>query len=114
MAAIRLLMLTVSRSQEVATLRWDDVDLAAGKLRLCDSKTGSRMVPLMPTGVQVSKGDSLHRGQPLDVRGAQAGLACQVTRQSLAWAARAGESSGRAAVRSAIPLPVRRSWQART
>ena len=55
-AAIRLLMLTGCRSKEVATLRWDDVDFGAGKLRLRDSKTGPRMVALTPTAVQVLEG----------------------------------------------------------
>ena len=47
-AAIRLVMLTGCRSKEVATLRWDDVDAGAGKLRLRDSKTGPRMVAMTP------------------------------------------------------------------
>lgn len=44
--AIRLLMLTGCRSGEIATLRWDDVDRASGYLRLRDSKTGPRQIPL--------------------------------------------------------------------
>ena len=44
--AIRLLMLTGCRLGEVQTLRWENVDLEAGELRLPDSKTGARMVPL--------------------------------------------------------------------
>ena len=44
--AIRLLMLTGCRLGEVQTLRWENVDLDAGELRLPDSKTGARMVPL--------------------------------------------------------------------
>ncbi len=50
-AAIRLLMLTGCRLSEVQTLRWEDVDLEAGELRLRDSKTGARMVPLSATAV---------------------------------------------------------------
>ena len=46
MTAIRLLMLTGCRLGEVQTLRWENVDLEAGKLRLPGSKTGARMVPL--------------------------------------------------------------------
>ncbi len=45
-AAIRLLILTGCRRNEILTLRWDDVDLAAGELHLRDSKTGARVVPL--------------------------------------------------------------------
>ncbi len=63
-AAIRLLMLTGCRSREVATLRWDDVDVGAGKLRLRDSKTGPRMVALTPTAVQVLEGIPRLDGNP--------------------------------------------------
>ena len=47
--AIRLLVLTGCRRNEIAKLRWDDVDRTAGELRLRDSKTGARMIPLTPT-----------------------------------------------------------------
>ena len=40
-AALRLLMLTGCRLNEILTLRWDDVDHTAGELRLRDGKTGS-------------------------------------------------------------------------
>ncbi len=40
-AAIRLLMLTGCRSDEILTLQWDDIDRAARVLRLRDSKTGT-------------------------------------------------------------------------
>ena len=46
--AIRLLLLTGCRKNEIVTLRWDDVDRTAGELRLRDSKTGARRVPLTP------------------------------------------------------------------
>ena len=45
-AAVRLLMLTGCRSDEILTLRWDDVDRTARVLRLRDAKTGPRMMPL--------------------------------------------------------------------
>ena len=51
-AAIRLLMLTGCRRSEVLTLRWTDVDLEAGELRLADAKTGPRAVQLPPTAVR--------------------------------------------------------------
>ena len=57
-AAIRLLMLTGCRKNEILTLRWSDVDLDARELRLRDSKTGPRSVPLSPAAVR------LLRGQP--------------------------------------------------
>ena len=49
--AIRLLMLTGCRKSEILTLRWSDVDLAAGELHLSDAKTGPRAVQLAPTAV---------------------------------------------------------------
>ena len=51
--AIRLLMLTGCRCNEILTLKWEDVDLDAGELRLRDSKTGPRAVPLSAAAVKV-------------------------------------------------------------
>ena len=55
-AALRLLMLTGCRLNEILTLRWDDVDRKARELRLRDTKTGARMVPLTPTAAAVLAG----------------------------------------------------------
>ena len=52
-AAIRLLMLTGCRLSEIQKLRWDHVDLDAGELRLPDTKTGGRAVPLAPSAVRL-------------------------------------------------------------
>ena len=41
-AAIRLLMFTGARLNEILHLRWDEVDLESGILRLKDSKTGAK------------------------------------------------------------------------
>ena len=54
--AIRLLMLTGCRLSEIQKLRWEHVDLAAGELRLPDSKTGGRAVPLAPSAVRLLAG----------------------------------------------------------
>jgi len=51
--AIRLLMLTGCRKNEILTLRWSDVDLDAGELHLADSRTGPRAVLLPPTAVEL-------------------------------------------------------------
>jgi integrase len=45
-AAIRLMALTGMRKGEVLGLRWADIDAAAGVVRLADSKTGRKIVPL--------------------------------------------------------------------
>jgi len=44
--AIRLLLLTGCRKGEILKLRWEEVDLAGGFLRLADSKTGPKNVYL--------------------------------------------------------------------
>ena len=63
-AAIRLLMLTGCRREEIAMLRWDDVDRAAGHLRLRDSKTGARWIPLTPSALEVLDGIEPVPGNP--------------------------------------------------
>jgi integrase len=45
-AAIRLLLLTGARVSEILTLRWDFVDFEQGVLRLPESKTGAKVIPL--------------------------------------------------------------------
>lgn len=45
-AAIRLLLLTGARKQEILRLRWSEVDLGGGVLRLDDSKTGRKVISL--------------------------------------------------------------------
>ena len=52
-AAIRLLMLTGCRCNEILTLQWKDVNLDASEIRLRDSKTGPRGVPLSAAAVKV-------------------------------------------------------------
>ena len=51
-AAIRLLMLTGCRRNEILSLRWEDVDLDANELHLIDSKTGARAVPISPSAAK--------------------------------------------------------------
>lgn len=45
-AAIRLLILTGCRKGEILSLKWSYVDLERGMLRLPDSKTGAKVVPV--------------------------------------------------------------------
>jgi integrase len=45
-AIIRLLAFTGARKNEIARLRWSEVDLDRGYLRLGDSKTGAKIIPI--------------------------------------------------------------------
>ena len=45
-AIIRLLALTGARKSEIACLRWSELDLDRGLLRLRDSKTGPKVIPI--------------------------------------------------------------------
>ncbi len=55
-AAVRLLMLTGARLREILNLRWEEVDLERGILRLPDSKTGKKNVYLPTAAVDIIKG----------------------------------------------------------
>ena len=72
-AAIRLLLLTGCRRDEIVTLRWDDVDRAAGELRLRETKSGARMIPLTPAVEEVLAGIPRVPGNPWVIAGAKTG-----------------------------------------
>jgi integrase len=63
-AAIRLLLLTGCRKGEVLALRWADVDLDAGELRLPDAKSGPRAVQLPPPAVRLLEDMPRRAGSP--------------------------------------------------
>ena len=72
-AALRLLMLTGCRKSEILTLRWEHVALEARELRLPDSKTGARVVPLSPSAVGVLRALPRSPGNPWVIPGRQPG-----------------------------------------
>ena len=72
-AALRLLMLTGCRRNEILTLRWEDVRLEAQELRLRDSKSGPRTVSLSPEAVQVLASIERLPGNPWVIPGARPG-----------------------------------------
>ena len=72
-AAIRLLMLTGCRRNEILTLRWADVRLEEGEIRLRDSKTGPRTVSLSRAAVKVLAALPRAAGNPWVVPGRQPG-----------------------------------------
>lgn len=51
--AIRLLIFTGCRRGEILDLRWEDIDWERGLLRIRDSKTGGRTVPLNTPAMEV-------------------------------------------------------------
>ncbi len=72
-AALRLLMLTGCRRNEILTLRWEDVRLEAQELHLKDSKTGPRTVSLSPEAAQVLASIERLPGNPWVIPGAKPG-----------------------------------------
>jgi integrase len=55
-AAIRLLMFTGARLNEILRLKWEEVDLDSGLIRLQDSKTGAKAIFLNKLSVDVLNG----------------------------------------------------------
>jgi integrase len=51
--AIRLLMLTGCRLSEILTLQWQHVDISERRLRLPESKTGAKIVPLGRAAIEI-------------------------------------------------------------
>ena len=72
-AAIRLLVLTGCRRNEILGLRWEDVDFEAGELRLRDTKTGARVVPLTPPAAEVLEDLPRVPGNPWVIPGKKRG-----------------------------------------
>ena len=70
-AAVRLMLLTGCRRNEILTLRWDDIDRTADELRLRETKTGPRRVPLTPAVERVLAGIARVRGNPWVIAGAE-------------------------------------------
>ena len=116
-AALRLLMLTGCRLNEILTLRWDDVDRTTGEFRLRDGKTGARMVPLTPTADAVLAAIERVPHNPWIIAGKQPGThLATITAEWYRIRARAGlddvrihdlrHSFASHAVLQGIPLPV--------
>jgi integrase len=55
-AAVRLLLLTGCRKDEILSLRWDYVDFERHCLRLPDSKTGAKVVPVAAAAMELLAG----------------------------------------------------------
>lgn len=46
LAILKLLIFTGARKGEIEVLKWSDIDFQTGHLRLSDSKTGQKVIPL--------------------------------------------------------------------
>lgn len=71
--AVRLLLLTGARRDEILDLRWEDVDLETGTLNLPDSKTGKKSIPLGPAAAEVLAAALRIEGSPYVIPGHRAG-----------------------------------------
>lgn len=63
-AIIRLLAFTGARKSEIAGLRWSEVDIQRGYLRLGDSKTGAKVIPIGAPAVEVIANVTAIDGSP--------------------------------------------------
>lgn len=83
-AAIRLLVLSGARKSEILTLQWDHVDVERHCLRLPDSKTGAKTVPLGAPVLEVLAGLPRFEGNPYVLPGNKPGS--HFVGMSKAWA----------------------------
>lgn len=72
-AAIRLLILTGCRKNEILTLKWEHIDFERSCLRLPDSKTGAKVVPLGEAAIDLFKKLPKHKGNPFVLVGDKEG-----------------------------------------
>lgn len=72
-AAIRLLLLTGARRNEILTLRWRDVDFERQALRLPDSKTGEKVIKLAAPALQLLAALPRVEGNPHVIVGSKDG-----------------------------------------
>lgn len=72
-AAIRLLLFTGARLNEILTLRWDWVDIEARSIRLPDSKTGAKSIYLNAPALDVLANLPKQHGNPFVICGAKQG-----------------------------------------
>ncbi len=72
-AAVRLLTLTGARKSEILTLKWEHVDFERVCLRLPDSKTGAKVIPLGAPALELLASLPRLEGNPFVLPGAKKG-----------------------------------------
>ena len=72
-AAIRLLIFTGARRNEIVTLKWEDVDFENRQLRLPQSKTGKKTIYLSAPALEVLSKIPRFEGNPYVICGAKEG-----------------------------------------
>ncbi|MEL6828268.1 MAG: tyrosine-type recombinase/integrase, partial [Pseudomonadota bacterium] len=73
LAAIRLLLLTGCRRNEILELKWEEVDFENGFLRLSDSKTGAKTIPLGSAALEIISSLPRHKDNPYVIIGEKLG-----------------------------------------
>lgn len=71
--ALRLLLLTGARKNEILALRWEEVDFQRSCLRLQDSKTGKKVIPLGEAALELLASALREEGNPYVCFGEKAG-----------------------------------------
>lgn len=71
--AIRLLLITGCRLNEILTLKWEEVDLENQCLRLRDSKTGKKLIYLSTVAIELLKHIPQEVGNPFVICGGKEG-----------------------------------------
>ncbi|MDZ4322494.1 MAG: tyrosine-type recombinase/integrase, partial [Alphaproteobacteria bacterium] len=71
--AIRLLLITGCRLNEILTLKWEEVDLENQCLRLRDSKTGKKLVYLSTAAIELLNNTPQEVGNPFVICGGKEG-----------------------------------------
>lgn len=72
-AAIRLLLLTGARLNEILTTKWQYVDFENGQIRLPESKTGFKSIYLSPPAVKLLRSIERQEGNPYVICGLRQG-----------------------------------------
>ena len=97
-------MLTGCRKNEILTLKWDEVDLEAGELKLPDFKTGARTIPISLEAARVLEKIPRVEGNPHVIPGKAQGKPLSSLHQH--WQVIRKRADSRRALSSVPPVAV--------